>query len=312
MIFRQIQSPIIRYEGNSGRFAQKGFDGERLVAKSINRHFGSSQKTAILHDLTLRHNQVTIQIDHLVIIPHMRQTWLIETKNFSGLTKIHENGSWTQSFGDRESPIPSPLDQIDGALSVLRNWMRDNGYSRFSNITPVLAIPHNMALDSSSYESSTPIVRSDAFGHFMNQIVDDMDVISFARSAWALFRKSQKDIELIREMADALIKADATTRKHMPPFLVEKNINGSATIKHKDSLEQSISIQEGYEIAEGIYAKKCQSGYAIKIRHSHRLYPKIDLLARGLGIYENDYENWIIREDSMDEFESRIQRAHNS
>ncbi|MBG0778025.1 MAG: NERD domain-containing protein [Desulfovibrionaceae bacterium] len=102
-----------------------GESGERDSAYHIDFHFGPSGNWAVLHDLRLTHGDRVAQIDHLLVNRCFKFV-LLESKRFKYGVKISETGEFAYYTGTTYQPIPSPLEQNERHLALLRDFLRDD------------------------------------------------------------------------------------------------------------------------------------------------------------------------------------------
>ncbi len=102
-----------------------GIRGETDSAYQIDFYFGHSNNQAVIHDLRLEHNGRIAQIDHIVI-NRLMEMYVLETKHFNYGIKITDIGEFLAWTGKTYMGIPSPLEQNERHLSVLKEAIDDN------------------------------------------------------------------------------------------------------------------------------------------------------------------------------------------
>jgi hypothetical protein len=246
-----------------------------------------------IHDLRLNHRNNSIQIDHLLISTKLQTVWIFETKNLSGSISINEHGEWRQTLGYTEEIISSPIDQAEGAASVFRKWLKSNGHSTYHKVIPVVVFHHSVNLDRQNLPENSKITKSDMLSSWFDEHIDDMSMTEFFGAVKnILFKKKEKRkvLRLLRE----LTKADKFSRSSLPK-------------KPSHNKSQSPSfVTTGEEIVSGIYTKNTIYGVAIKPTPGHPLIEKLDQLCAGLGIWNDNFQNWIIEPSNMPELERRL------
>lgn len=73
----------------------------------------------ILHDLRIEHSGLVAQIDHL-IIDRCLTMWVCESKHFSEGVAVNEHGEFAAFFGGKPYGVPSPVEQNNRHILVLR------------------------------------------------------------------------------------------------------------------------------------------------------------------------------------------------
>src|SRR5690606_31206006 len=94
--------------------------GEHESAYDIDFYSGSSKNRIVLHDLRFEHNGRVAQIDHL-ILNRLLEVYVLETKHFSEGVSITEQGEFSIWFGGKPRGIPSPLEQNERHIAVLKD-----------------------------------------------------------------------------------------------------------------------------------------------------------------------------------------------
>ena len=102
--------------------ALKGQKNEKQGAYYIDFEYAKSERTMVLHDLRLEFNGRVAQIDHLLI----NNSWIfvIENKFFSGTLSCDENENWTVQYDNNKLSIPSPIQQNERHISVLKEILK--------------------------------------------------------------------------------------------------------------------------------------------------------------------------------------------
>ena len=101
-----------------------GVKGEKDAAYHLDFSFGSSKNSVLIHDLRLEHQGRVAQIDHL-LINRLLDVWLFESKRFVTGIGINEYGECSAFYGGRAVGIPSPFEQNERHIDVLKSVFRD-------------------------------------------------------------------------------------------------------------------------------------------------------------------------------------------
>ena len=102
------------------KFMRAGMKGESESAYDIDFYSGPSKNRIVIHDLRLEHNGRVAQIDHL-ILNRLLEVYVLETKHFTEGVSINEQGEFSIWFGGKPRGIPSPLEQNDRHIEVLKD-----------------------------------------------------------------------------------------------------------------------------------------------------------------------------------------------
>ena len=101
------------------RNIRAGIKGENEAAYELMVHWGESRNWMIIHDLRIEYGDLVAQIDHL-IINRWLEMWVCESKHFSEGVSINEHGEFTAFFGGKPYGVPSPIEQNNKHLVILR------------------------------------------------------------------------------------------------------------------------------------------------------------------------------------------------
>jgi hypothetical protein len=103
-------------------FVKSGDRGENDSAYFIDFIYSDSKNWAVIHDLRLELNGKVAQIDHLMI-NKMFDCYVLETKNFSYLVKITENGEFLVEHNNKYLAIESPIEQNKRHIHLLKKLL---------------------------------------------------------------------------------------------------------------------------------------------------------------------------------------------
>lgn len=96
-----------------------GIRGEEDAAYEMRVHWGDSPDWMIIHDLRIRHEGLTAQMDHL-IINRWLEIWVCESKRVSQGISINPRGEFTVCSDGKPRGIPSPIEQVRKQALILR------------------------------------------------------------------------------------------------------------------------------------------------------------------------------------------------
>lgn len=105
---------------------EKGERGEKDAAYNIDFYFGQSKNFALVHDLRLEHESFSAQIDHLIINRFM-EFHVLETKSYGETLEITSNGEFIAHYGEKSISIPSPIEQNDRHIHLLKKIIQGKG-----------------------------------------------------------------------------------------------------------------------------------------------------------------------------------------
>jgi hypothetical protein len=102
------------------KLMRAGMKGESESAYDIDFYSGPHKNRIVIHDLRLEHKGRVAQIDHL-ILNRLLEVYVLETKHFTEGVSINEQGEFSMWFGGKPRGIPSPLEQNDRHIEVLKD-----------------------------------------------------------------------------------------------------------------------------------------------------------------------------------------------
>jgi hypothetical protein len=268
--------------------AVKGDAGERETARALDRHFGPSLRTGVVHDVMLETRGVTIQIDHLLVSRALSTAWLVETKNLSGRISINDDGEWIQTLDDHSRTIPSPLDQAQGAAMGLGKWFEDNGFGVIDQIVPLVAVPHTTTIDRKSVRHDRNVVKADMLATWWDEWIGDQTLAWMLSKAWRRCRKGL-DAEGLAKLGQSLKTADKNVRDEF-----------------QNRRRKTPDVVDERQICDGVYTMHTVRGIAIKHRNDTSLRNRVSAAAEGIAEWNERYGNWIVPEDRIDAFSKRL------
>lgn len=185
--------------------AEAGLYGEKQIAFELKN---SGLDLLIVHDLYLEKNDLSAQIDFLIIA--RKHNFVIECKNLYGNIEIDEKGNFIRHIGNgkfyHKEGFTSPLSQNERHLNVIKEIRREyktNFYTQgmFEKYFPqtyrsvvVLANPKTILNDKNAPEDiRKKVIRLDQLVSYIKQVEEEDD--------WA--KSSEKDMH---ELLDTILK----------------------------------------------------------------------------------------------------------
>jgi hypothetical protein len=111
-----------------------GIATERKAAFEIDFYFTPSKNVFVIHDLRLEVGGRVAQIDHL-LMNRAFEVYVLETKTFSTGLSINERGEFSTFYDGREIGIPSPIEQNERHISVLKEAFKAIGLPKRFGLT---------------------------------------------------------------------------------------------------------------------------------------------------------------------------------
>lgn len=97
-----------------------GIRGEKDSAYYLDFYFKNTDNSMLIHDLRIEIEERVAQIDHLLITRFL-EFYVLESKNFYNGIKINENGEFSSYYQKKTYGIPSPIEQNQRHIEVLRS-----------------------------------------------------------------------------------------------------------------------------------------------------------------------------------------------
>jgi len=182
-----------------------GNQGERDAAHVMNRVFGESGSTGLLHNLRIGVRGEFTQIDHLVIHRIQGRIWLCETKNYGGRLQCNEHGEWTVWYGKKPQPVPSPIQQARLQAIVLRRWLEENEYA-YLEVLPLVLIAPSASVDRRHLPDDVTLVKWDQFGDWWEKQAAGLNAFSVLKMAASAFWET-RDTAWLSDLGEKLCEA---------------------------------------------------------------------------------------------------------
>lgn len=100
------------------RNIKAGDRGEQEAAYEIKVRYGESKNFFVIHDLRIIHQDLAVQIDHL-ILDRLLNIYVCESKHFSEGISINEHGEFTSFYLGKPRGVPSPITQNIRHIALL-------------------------------------------------------------------------------------------------------------------------------------------------------------------------------------------------
>lgn len=104
------------------RRLRAGIRGEEEAAYEMRVHWGDSKDWMVIHDLRVRHDDLTAQIDHL-LMNRWLEIWVCESKRVSQGMSINDRGEFTVFSEGKPRGIPSPIEQVRRQSLILQRLL---------------------------------------------------------------------------------------------------------------------------------------------------------------------------------------------
>lgn len=162
----------------------KGAKTENDAAYLIDFHFGASKNMMVLHDLRIELNGRVAQIDH-ILINRLCEVFVLETKSFSSGLSINELGEFSTTYDGRKVGIPSPIEQNERHITVLRDAFKSIGLPKRLGIAippsfhSVILVSQNSVIErpNSKKQALENVIKLDQFISWYNKRIDKTSVL---------------------------------------------------------------------------------------------------------------------------------------
>lgn len=310
-----------------------GSRGERDAAHVMNRVFGESELTGLIHDLRIGVRGEFAQIDHLVIHRLQGRIWLCETKNYGGRLQCNEYGEWTVWYGKKPQPVPSPIQQAQLQAIVLRRWLEENEYA-YLEVLPLVLIAPSASVDRRQVPEDVTLVKWDQFGDWWDRQAADLSPLSAVKMAASAFWK-KRNTEWLSDLGEKLCeahtpivfdwegrlglqKANAANRQSkglrsvQPLSAVADGPTPSQGSEDDDKLDLSPIPTSHGDIT---FIKLGDTEVAIRNAAIEPLIEVVRGTVKGRGRWQPRFRNWIVKRDDFGavkrEIEARLAGSRN-
>ena len=168
------------------KFMRAGMKGESESAYDIDFYSGAHKNRIVIHDLRLEHNGRVAQIDHL-ILNRLLEVYVLETKHFSEGVSINEQGEFSIWFGGKPSGIPSPLEQNDRHIEVLKDVFKTiqmptrMGFRLQPSFESLVLVSKNARIGRPKKFKTDRVLKSDQLETWIEKSVESGSPLSIAK-----------------------------------------------------------------------------------------------------------------------------------
>lgn len=183
------------------KFLRAGMKGERESAYDIDFYSGASKNRIVIHDLRLEHEGRVAQIDHLVL-NRLLEVYVLETKHFSEGVSVNEQGEFSIWYGGKPRGIPSPLEQNERHILVLKEVFKTLdmptrlGMRLRPSFESLVLVSKNARIGRPAKFNTDRVLKSDQFESWIMKNVDSGSPLMMAKLV---------SIETLAEVARQLV-----------------------------------------------------------------------------------------------------------
>jgi len=102
---------------------ENGYKAEKDNAYYLDFGFKDSPRNILLHDIRIEHNGNVAQIDHIII--NRLGIEVLESKSFTGILTIKEDGSLNVKYGEKIKTFPNPIEQNKRHAKILEDFLKE-------------------------------------------------------------------------------------------------------------------------------------------------------------------------------------------
>jgi len=286
-----------------------GSRGERDAAHFLNREFGASEKTMIIHDLRFEIDGEFAQIDHLVLHRIQRSAWVLETKNHAGRLTCDEHGDWTVWRGSKPQSIASPINQARRQCEWLRRWLEQHGFKPLRKIEPVVLISPTSSMNRKHLGTSEHVVKSDNFRAWWDKQTDAIGFVSalgIVGQHLAIGMSKEEFVALGRRLVDAHVKpsrdwsarfAVAEQSSRRPSNSTYEGQTNEGVLVDDMSLPRTVRTEFGSvtitRVSDGLIA--------LRNEKNSELIEVVRAACKGKGRWQPKYRNWLLKDADLPE-----------
>jgi superfamily II DNA helicase RecQ len=219
---------------------KNGFEAEKDNSYLINFYLKDAKNTIVLHDIRLEHNNLTAQIDHILI--NKVEIVVVESKSFSGILDIKPDGSFEVDYNGKIRTFNNPIEQNKRHAELLKQFLNDHNLLK-NKIGQEISIKNQVILNPKTTIKNTilpnGIIRADQFISDWRNKLNDVSIFQITKALLSM--KSQ---EIITDIANILIQ------NHKPiNFNYEKKykISKNTEIKEEIQISQESSKEKNIE-----------------------------------------------------------------
>lgn len=168
------------------KFMRAGMKGENESAYDIDFYSGAHKNRIVIHDLRLEHKGRVAQIDHL-ILNRLLEVYVLETKHFSEGVSINEQGEFSIWFGGKPRGIPSPLEQNDRHIEVLKDVFKAiqmptrMGFRLQPNFESLVLVSKNARIGRPKTFKTDRVLKSDQLQKWIEKNLESGSPLSIAK-----------------------------------------------------------------------------------------------------------------------------------
>lgn len=302
-----------------------GIQGEQDAAHVMNRVFGESDRTGLLHDLRIGVRGEFAQIDHLVIHRVQGRIWLCETKAYGGRLQCNEHGEWTVWYGKKPQPVFSPIEQARLQAIILRRWLEENKFA-YLEVLPLVLIAPTASLDRRQLPDDVSLVKWDQFGDWWERQTNDLSFLSAIKMVASAFRE-KRDRAWLSDFGEKLCEAHApivfdwearlgidTANLANQHTAKPKNVHPLSTVKSGSPATQRSADDRKLDLSpittpHGIisFIELKDSEVAIRNAAIEPLIEAVRGTVKGKGRWQPRFRNWIVKKEIFGEVRREIE-----
>jgi len=176
-IKKSIQLDLVRIKN--------GYESEKNNAYYLDFISKDSKRHYLLHDIRIEYNGRVAQIDHLII--SRLGIELLESKSFSGILTINQDGSLSVDYGKSKKTFPNPTEQNKRHAKVLIDFINSkielpSNIKLFGGIPIETKVLINPKTTISNKTLPDGFVRTDSFFTIRDSESEKMSTISAFKS----------------------------------------------------------------------------------------------------------------------------------
>lgn len=168
------------------KFVRAGIKGERQAAYDIDFYSGAHNNRIVIHDLRLEFGGRVAQIDHL-IINRLLEIYVLETKHFSEGVSINEQGEFTTWYAGKPRGIPSPLEQNQRHIAVLKDVIgllrlpTRLGFRLQPSFESLVVVSNSARISRPARFDTSRVVKSDQLESWIERSIEKKSALQIAK-----------------------------------------------------------------------------------------------------------------------------------
>jgi hypothetical protein len=254
-----------------------GAQHESDVAFYLNRAFMKNKDVKVFNNVVLTVDSETAQIDHLIC--YLQGFVIIESKSVKGHVQVNEHKEWSRSYNGQWFGIPSPIQQAELQIQILKHFLQANVDDLLGKVLGVRRGFGGRMYTTLVAISSSALINRDKIPKEINQLIAKAEFIP--SEAQKLISDHSSLVRLVHWKKDVLssftkVEFDAITNlleKHQRPVHQIKAQPAPTPEPHPQAPEPITKTESDAKPKKWLLAcKKCGNSKGLQAMHGRYGY----------------------------------------